>query len=84
LAGVKGVPVEARIKILKLIENMSGGTALAESMHGAGFPQTRRSCIVLKLEQRKDGNAAGIDRTEKTYLQGILCYTANLSGLKQP
>jgi 4-hydroxybutyryl-CoA dehydratase/vinylacetyl-CoA-Delta-isomerase len=40
LVGVKGVPVEARIKILRLIENMSGGTALAESMHGAGPPNT--------------------------------------------
>jgi 4-hydroxybutyryl-CoA dehydratase/vinylacetyl-CoA-Delta-isomerase len=28
-------------KILRLIENMSGGTALVESMHGAGSPQTQ-------------------------------------------
>jgi 4-hydroxybutyryl-CoA dehydratase/vinylacetyl-CoA-Delta-isomerase len=55
LAGVKGVPVEARIKILKLIENMSGGTALAESMHGAGSPQTQKvmyGCLG-NLEQKK-------------------------------
>jgi 4-hydroxybutyryl-CoA dehydratase/vinylacetyl-CoA-Delta-isomerase len=30
------------MKILMLIENMSGGTALVESMHGAGFPQTQK------------------------------------------
>jgi 4-hydroxybutyryl-CoA dehydratase/vinylacetyl-CoA-Delta-isomerase len=41
LVGVKGIPVEDRMKILRLIENMSGGTALVESMHGAGSPQTQ-------------------------------------------
>ena len=30
------------MKILMLIENMSGGTALVESMHGAGSPQTQK------------------------------------------
>jgi len=42
LAAAKGVPVEARVKILRLIENMSGGTALVESMHGAGSPRPRK------------------------------------------
>ncbi|MEE9911288.1 MAG: 4-hydroxyphenylacetate 3-hydroxylase family protein [Deltaproteobacteria bacterium] len=42
LAGVDGVPVEARMKILRLIENMTGGTCLVESMHGAGPPQSQR------------------------------------------
>ncbi|MCJ7748025.1 MAG: hypothetical protein MUP27_09790 [Desulfobacterales bacterium] len=37
-----GVPIEDRMKILRLIENMSGGTALVESMHGAGSPQTQK------------------------------------------
>ena len=32
LAGAKGIPVEARMKILRLIENMSGGGALVEAM----------------------------------------------------
>ncbi len=55
LAGVKGVPTEARIKILRLIENMSGGTALAESMHGAGSPQTQKVMYgrLGNLEQKK-------------------------------
>jgi len=42
LAGVEGVPAETRMKILRLIENMTGGTCLVESMHGAGPPQSQR------------------------------------------
>lgn len=42
LKGVEGVPTENRIRILRLIENMTGGTALAESMHGAGSPQAQK------------------------------------------
>ena len=30
------------MKILRLLENMTGGTALIESMHGAGSPQSQR------------------------------------------
>lgn len=42
MAGVEGVPTEARMKILRLLENMTGGTCLVESMHGAGPPQSQR------------------------------------------
>ncbi len=42
LAGVEGVPTETRMKILRLLENMTGGTCLVESMHGAGPPQSQR------------------------------------------
>jgi 4-hydroxybutyryl-CoA dehydratase/vinylacetyl-CoA-Delta-isomerase len=42
LAGVKGVSTETRMKVLRLIENMTGGTCLIESMHGAGSPQSQR------------------------------------------
>ena len=42
MAGVEGVSTESRMKILRLIENMTGGTALIESMHGAGSPQSQR------------------------------------------
>ena len=42
LAGVEGVPTETRMKILRLIENMTGGTCMVESMHGAGPPQSQR------------------------------------------
>jgi 4-hydroxybutyryl-CoA dehydratase/vinylacetyl-CoA-Delta-isomerase len=42
LASVEGVPTETRMKILRLLENMTGGTCLVESMHGAGPPQSQR------------------------------------------
>ena len=42
LAGVEGIPTENRMKILRLIENMTGGTCMVESMHGAGPPQSQR------------------------------------------
>jgi len=42
MAGVEGVPTETRMKILRLLENMTGGTCLVESMHGAGPPQSQR------------------------------------------
>jgi 4-hydroxybutyryl-CoA dehydratase/vinylacetyl-CoA-Delta-isomerase len=39
----------------RLIENMTGGTALVESMHGAGSPQAQRIMISRQgnLEQKK-------------------------------
>ncbi len=55
LMGVQGIKTEDRIKILRLIENMSGGTALAESMHGAGSPQSQKVMYgrLGNLEQKK-------------------------------
>ena len=44
-SGVESIPVEDRIKIGRLIEAMTGGTALVESMHGAGSPQAQRIMI---------------------------------------
>ena len=44
-SGVEGIPPEHRIKIGRLIEAMTGGTALVESMHGAGSPQAQRVMI---------------------------------------
>ena len=43
--GVAEIPVEDRIKIGRLIEAMTGGTAMVESMHGAGSPQAQRIMI---------------------------------------
>jgi 4-hydroxybutyryl-CoA dehydratase/vinylacetyl-CoA-Delta-isomerase len=43
--GVEGIPWKDRIKIARLIEAMTGGTALVESMHGAGSPQAQRVMI---------------------------------------
>jgi 4-hydroxybutyryl-CoA dehydratase/vinylacetyl-CoA-Delta-isomerase len=45
-AGRQGVPTEARIRVARLIENMTGGTALVESMHGAGSPQAQKIMIL--------------------------------------
>jgi 4-hydroxybutyryl-CoA dehydratase/vinylacetyl-CoA-Delta-isomerase len=44
-SGIEGIPTEHRIKIARLIEAMTGGTALVESMHGAGSPQAQRVMI---------------------------------------
>jgi 4-hydroxybutyryl-CoA dehydratase/vinylacetyl-CoA-Delta-isomerase len=44
-SGVEQIPVEDRIKIGRLIEAMTGGTAMVESMHGAGSPQAQRVMI---------------------------------------
>jgi len=51
-SGVESIPTEQRIKIGRLIEAMTGGTALVESMHGAGSPQAQR--IMILREGRLD------------------------------
>jgi 4-hydroxybutyryl-CoA dehydratase/vinylacetyl-CoA-Delta-isomerase len=45
-SGASGIPPEHRMKIARLIEAMTGGTALVESMHGAGSPQAQRIMIL--------------------------------------
>ena len=57
--GVSNVSTENRLKILRLIENLTLGTAavgyLPESMHGAGSPQAQRIMIARQanMEQKK-------------------------------
>ena len=59
LRGRKGVDVEDRMRILRLIENMTLGRNavgyLTESMHGAGSPQAQRIQIArqMQLEYKK-------------------------------
>ena len=59
LRGVAAVPTEYRMRILRLIENITLGTAAVgyrtESMHGAGSPQAQRIMIARQgnLEQKK-------------------------------
>lgn len=54
------VPTESRMRILRLIENITMGTAavgyLTESMHGAGSPQAQRIMIsrLVNMEAKKD------------------------------
>jgi 4-hydroxybutyryl-CoA dehydratase/vinylacetyl-CoA-Delta-isomerase len=59
LKGRKGVSTENRVRILRLIENMTLGRNavgyLTESMHGAGSPQAQRIQIArgMQLETKK-------------------------------
>ena len=59
LRGVSGVSTENRLRILRLIENLSLGTAAVgyrtESLHGAGSPQAQRIMIARQgnLEHKK-------------------------------
>ena len=57
-SGVAGIPTEDRIKIARLIEAMTGGTALVESMHGAGSPQAQRVMIYRESDLEKKTNLA--------------------------
>ncbi len=59
LKGVSSVPTEDRMRVLRLIENITMGTAavgyLPESMHGAGSPQAQRIMIARQanMEHKK-------------------------------
>ena len=54
LKAAADVPTEHRIRLMRLIEAMTCGTALVESMHGAGSPQAMRIMIQRQgnLEQK--------------------------------
>lgn len=45
MKGASEVPTETRIRLIRLLEAMTCGTALVESMHGAGSPQAQRIMI---------------------------------------
>jgi 4-hydroxybutyryl-CoA dehydratase/vinylacetyl-CoA-Delta-isomerase len=72
-SGVAGIPTEERMKLARLIEAMTGGTALVESMHGAGSPQAQRIMIYRESElQKKMGLAKsllGIHQKKKASLK---------------
>ena len=55
MKAVADVPTETRIRLIRLIEAMTCGTALVESMHGAGSPQAQRIMIGRRanLEHKK-------------------------------
>jgi 4-hydroxybutyryl-CoA dehydratase / vinylacetyl-CoA-Delta-isomerase len=73
LRGVSSVPAENRMRILRLIENLTLGTAAVgyrtESMHGAGSPQAQRIMIARQgnLSEKKEmaKAIAGISSPEK-------------------
>jgi len=60
--GVDDVSTEDRIRILRLIENITLGTAavgyLTESMHGAGSPQAQRIMISRQVNLKEKQRAA--------------------------
>lgn len=68
-AAKPGVPTEWRIRVLRLIENMTMGRNavgyLTESLHGAGSPQAQRIVITRRadLEAKKAmaRRLAGVD-----------------------
>ena len=68
LAGKAGVPTENRMRILRLIENITMGAAavgyLTESMHGAGSPQAQRIMITRQVNIKEKQDTA-------KYLSGI-------------
>ena len=74
LKGRTGVSAENRLRILRLIENMTLGRNavgyLTESMHGAGSPQAQRVQIArqsdLEYKKKLAKNLAGIDEDENS------------------
>jgi len=70
LKGEKEIPTESRLRILRLIENISFGPGAVgyqvESMHGAGSPQAQRIMIEreVNIESKKKlaKSLAGIER----------------------
>jgi 4-hydroxybutyryl-CoA dehydratase/vinylacetyl-CoA-Delta-isomerase len=60
LKGVQGVSTEDRLRVLRLVENLTLGTAAVgyrtESMHGAGSPQAQRIMIARlgNIEHKKE------------------------------
>lgn len=65
-SSVAQIPTEFRLRIGRLIENMTSGTALVESMHGAGSPQAQRVMIYrqgnLKHKMQLAQKLAGIKK----------------------
>ncbi len=55
LHGVEGYSTEDRIRMARLVEVMTGGVALVESMHGAGSPQAQKVMYakLCNLEAKK-------------------------------
>jgi 4-hydroxybutyryl-CoA dehydratase / vinylacetyl-CoA-Delta-isomerase len=87
LKGRKGVSTENRVRIMRLIENMTLGRNavgyLTESMHGAGSPQAQRIQIArqMQIEYKKklaknlanvvEGEASGLSQEQSEYFDRI-------------
>ncbi len=91
LKGRKGVSTENRVRILRLIENMTLGRNavgyLTESMHGAGSPQAQRIQIArqMQIEYKKklakdlasiqEGEASEFSHEQSEYFEKIFGMT---------
>jgi len=68
LKGKADVPTEHRMRIVRLIENMTMGTGLLEDMHGAGSPQAQRIMIArqanIEAKKKLATTLAGITEKE--------------------
>ena len=70
LRGREVIPMEDRMRILRLIENIAMGTAavgyLTESMHGAGSPQAQRIMIsrLVDMEETLPGSSVALKTRE--------------------
>jgi 4-hydroxybutyryl-CoA dehydratase/vinylacetyl-CoA-Delta-isomerase len=94
LKGRKGVSTENRVRILRLIENMTLGRNavgyLTESMHGAGSPQAQRIQIArqMQIEYKKklaknlanvvEGEASGLSQEQSEYFDRIFSKNSSL------
>ena len=73
LKGIKETNAEDRVKILRLIENMTLGrnavAYLTESLHGAGSPQAQRVQIKRKvnIDEKKElaKKLSGINKKDR-------------------
>ena len=54
LAGNETMSTEDKMRLYRLVETLSGGTAVVESMHGAGSPQSQKIMMLrdAKLEDK--------------------------------
>ena len=81
LKGRSDVSTEARIRILRLIENMTLGRNavgyLTESMHGAGSPQAQRIQIArqmqLDIKKRLAETLAGVNKADQDEIGDEIC-----------
>jgi len=68
LKGSGKFTTEERFRMARLIENMTGGTALVESMHGAGSPQAQRVVMArqanVAYKKTLAKKLAGIDKED--------------------
>lgn len=58
LKGIDDVSTEERIRMFRLVESLTGGTAVVEAMHGAGPPQAQRIMMLRGANLSRKGNLA--------------------------